>query len=155
MKKATVALAVLMLVVLTVAVAQAEICYRLQPFGDVLRLDVEIDDGPPGASHQLIYGNWILAGVYTLPVVGARELNAGSTTIRRLGIHGTNPTAFFGGNRICAVDGIPGGTWTVACTAGAGAPFFVGPGGTVLAAISCDGLSPSSAQVEGAGGIGE
>ena len=154
MKKATVVLAALVLVVLMVAAAQAEICYQLSPFGDVLRLNVEINDGPVGASHHLVYGNWVFAGVYTLPLVGARELNVGSTTIRRLGIHGTNPTAFFGGNRICALDGIPGAAWTLACAAGAGAPFFAN--GSALTAISCDGLSASITQGDGGGvGVGE
>src|SRR4051794_13849816 len=69
--------------------AQAtEVCFKLDPFIDVLRLEF----GPLTHGHRNVYGNWIAPGLFTFPVSGAYELNSGSTTVRRLGIVGTNGT---------------------------------------------------------------
>ena len=121
-------------------VAQAETCYQLRPFPDILRLDVQITEGTTNANHEVVYGNWI-TGIYTLPVVGARELNVGSGTVRRLGIHGTNDTAFFGNNQACVLDGIPGGAWSLTCFGGAGSRFA--NNGSDLAPFACSSLPPS------------
>jgi hypothetical protein len=142
MKKFSIAIAVILLSALAFGSAHAETCYRLTPFVDVLRLNVEISEGATGSAHHLVYGNWI-TGSYTLPVVGARELNRGSTSTRRLGIHGTNNTAAFGNNPDCLLDGIPGGAWFLNCDGGTGARFR--NQGTSLTPISCPGLAPSTA----------
>jgi hypothetical protein len=141
MKNVAILTVALVLVVLTGAVAQAEICYRLSPFSDVLRLNIDASLGAVGSQHENVYGNWI-SSAYSLPVSGARELNRGSTSVRRLGIVGTQNTANFAANRICALDGIPGGAWTLTCVGGPGARFI--NAGTPLAAISCLGLAPSA-----------
>jgi hypothetical protein len=138
----------LALVILNVAVAQAETCYRLTPFADILRLNIETIGGAVGSQHENVSGNWI-SGSYTLPVSGARELNRGSSSVRRLGIVGTQITAAFGANRICSLDGIPGAAWVLTCVGGPG-PRFVNAG-TALTAISCTGLAPSAQGAEGVG----
>jgi hypothetical protein len=141
MKKTTIAMAVSALFALTVGVAQAEVCYKLNPFVDILRLNtVTNDSSTVGAVHKLTHGNWI-SGAYTLPVVGAIEFKDGSTTVRRLGIHGTNNTTAFGNNPICALDGIPGQPWFLVCTAGPGVRFT--NNGSALTSIPCNGLAPS------------
>jgi hypothetical protein len=140
MKKSIVALAILMGGMST---AQAEICYRLDPFGDVLRLTCQTNpsSGPMGSRHTVCYGNWIFTE-YTLPVVGAQELNLGSTTVRRLGLHGTNNTTSFAGNPNCVLDGIPSNPWTLNCVGGAS--IFTNSG-SPLTPISCSGVAPSMA----------
>jgi hypothetical protein len=146
MKKIAVIMATMGLVALTAAGARAEVCYRLFPFSDVLRLNIEIDDGATGSSHHTVAGNWI-TGSYTLPVVGARELNRGSLSTRRLGIHGTNNTAAFGSNPNCILDGIPGAAWFLNCVGGPGARFT--NSGTSLQPVSCSALPVSSPALAG------
>jgi len=124
--------------------AQAETCFKLNPFVDILRLVI----GPATNGHRNVYGSWIAPGIYTLPVSGALELNAGSTTVRRLGIVGTNATAFFGGNLICGLDGIRGSSVKWQCSGGTGANF---QNSGTLTPISCSGLSPSLATGKVAG----
>lgn len=147
MKKTTIFMAALLASAVMVTVAQAETCMRLSPFVDILRLSVFIDEGATGTAHHVVFGNWITSS-YTQPIVGARELNRGSTSVRRLGVHGTNNTLLFGGNRICAIDGIVGAAWTLTCVGGPGARFV--NQGSPLATISCSGLAPSTAQDAGA-----
>jgi hypothetical protein len=142
MKKATVVLVSTLLVGLSVGAARAEICYRLDPFGDVLRLS-QITNG----AHILVFGKLFYPGLYTLPVVGALELNSGSTSTRRLGIHGTNNTTFFAGNSNCVLDGTPGGSFFANCEGATSDPPFMNSGGP-LTPVSCAGLpefSPANA----------
>jgi len=136
MKKATVAMTIVMLGAL-MSVAHAETCYQLQPFSDILRLDVSVHEAGPSSTHEVVYGDWVTSS-YTLPVVGARELNVGSTSQRRLGIHGTNDNSSFGGNPACVLDGIPGGAWSLSCFGGGNGRFA--NTGTNLAPISCSSL---------------
>jgi hypothetical protein len=123
--------------------AQAvEACFKLEPFTDILRLEFV----PVTHRHQNVYGNWFAPGEYSLPVSGAFEFNLGSTTVKRLGVVGTNATTFFGDNLICGLDGIQRGDFEVNCSGGTGANFqFVGK----LIPISCAGLPPSAAKVTG------
>jgi hypothetical protein len=124
--------------------AQAtEVCFKLDPFVDILRLESPFVSG---ANHVNVYGNWIAPGSYTLPVSGASEFDLGSTTVRRLGIVGTNATANFNDNLICGLDGIEGGGWEVNGSGGTSGNFQVS--GT-LTPISCAGLAPSAARVTG------
>jgi hypothetical protein len=123
--------------------AHAETCFKLTPFADVLRLsEVTFADPDVGGTHTLVVGNWIAAGAYTLSVVGSLELEVGSTTVRRLGIHGINkPGVHFMGFSDCTLDGIPGGAWDLACF-GRQAGLFNNTG-TALTPIACSGLAPS------------
>lgn len=150
MKKVTVVLTLSVLLGLTVSAAQAtETCYQLEPFSDILRFGTR-NSGPltpPGRRHTLIHGNWIALGVYTIPFTGSVELDVGSTTTKRLGIHGTNgdggfPPTFFGGQPSCLLDGYPGGPWFISCSGGTSSPFV--NSGNPLKLIPCGGQPPSS-----------
>jgi hypothetical protein len=148
MKQATVAMTIMILSAL-MSVAHAETCYKLQPFSDILRLDVLITEGGPSSMHEAVYGDWVSSS-YTLPVVGARELNVGSTSQRRLGIHGTNASSSFGGNPACVLDGIPGSAWSLSCFGGGNGRFS--NTGTNLAPISCSSLPAASVDPGGEAG---
>jgi len=124
--------------------AHAERCFNLAPFGDIIRVSgLVISSGPAvGSAHRMFVGSWIATGSYVLPIVGSLAFDLGSTTVRRYGFHGTNVTGAFGGNESCALDGISGGAWSLACPAGpGGAPFT--NSGTPFAPIPCAGLPPS------------
>lgn len=140
MKKLTILMAVLVLVTLMGSFAQAEACYNLSPFSDVIRLGHVTNSG-----HQSWFGNWSAGTSYSIPVTGAKELNLGATP-KRLGLHGTNNTGDFGGNMICALDGIPNQPWTATCV-GTGTPFVVS--GDSLAPVSCNGASRREGPVAG------
>lgn len=124
--------------------AHAEKCYNLAPFVDILRVSaLNLISPTPvvGSTHTLVVGSWIVPGSYVLPIVGSQALDLGTTppTVKRLGFHGTNITAFFGGNESCALDGIPGGTWVFTCT-GINAPVI--NTGTLIP-VTCVGQPPS------------
>ncbi len=141
MKKMMVFMVALLTSAMMITVARAEVCYQLTPFPDILRLTIQTDQGTTGDTHHNVFGNWISSS-YSLPVVGARELNHGSTSVRRLGIHGTNNGPSFGGNPICSLDGIaPGGAWSLTCVGGAGARFT--NSGSALTQVSCGGVASS------------
>ena len=127
MKKLTALMAALVLVALMGSFAQAEACYNLSPFNDVIRLG-HLDN----SSHRSLFGNWTSSS-YTLPVAGAKELDFTGTP-KRIGLHGTNPTGFFGGNMICALDGVTGKPWTATCVWTA-TTFVVS--GDSLSPVSC------------------
>jgi hypothetical protein len=128
MKNLTALMAVLALVALMGSLAQAQqACYQLHPFSDVIRLG-HLDN----STHRSLFGNWT-SSEYTLPLTGARELNLNGAPYR-LGLHGTNPTSFFGGNMICALDGIRNQPWTATCV-GTATPFVVS--GDSLLPVSC------------------
>jgi hypothetical protein len=143
MRKATLVLASSFGLVLSTA--QAEECFKLNPFVDVLRLSHTTSvETSTGDSHALVTGNWIAHGFYTLPVVGSLELDAGSTTVTRLGIHGTQKSNFFGGHSTCVLDGTPGGSWFLSCNGKVDGIF--NNSGTTLSPISCTGLTASLVQ---------
>ena len=148
MKKLSTALGILALTALAPSAANAEICYKLNPFVDVIRVTVLASPELATFKHYLMYGNWIATGSYTIPVSGARELNVGSSTARHVGLTGTNPTAFFGSNLLCGVDGVPGGAWQLQCSGAAG--NFTNQG-TPFAVVSCA-ASPKSAPAGKAAG---
>ena len=141
MKKLAFLFTSIALVGLPIGLAQAETCYKLNPFIDVIRLNVDANEGVLGAAHQRLTGNWIADTVYTIPVTGARELNLDSSSVRRVGLVGTNNGSLFGGNLLCGVDGIPGGAWKLQCSGGAG--NFVNTG-TPFAPVFCGSLPPSA-----------
>ena len=148
MRKETLFLTPLALFGLAIGTAQAEVCYRLNPFVDVLRLSQTTFVEPStGGSHAVVAGNWIAHGFYTLPVVGSLELDAGSTTVTRLGIHGTQKTSAFGGHSNCVLDGTPGGSWFISCNGKVDGIF--NNSGSALSPISCVGLPASLVQEAG------
>lgn len=118
--------------------APVQVCYKLNPFGDYLKL-VRNDVGPGG--HRALYGSWIFPGGYTIPVSGAFELEAGSTTVRKVGIVGANNSTSFGDNLICGLSGTPGGAWELNCSGGSSNVNFQNSG--TFNQISCFGLAPS------------
>jgi hypothetical protein len=127
MKKMVALMAALVLVTLLGSFAQAEQCYNLVPFSDVIHLS-HLSSGP----NQTLFGNWISSD-YTLPVVGAREANLGGGP-NRVSLNGTNNTSDFGGNQTCSLDGTINGPWAVACV-GVNATFTVT--GSAFAPVSC------------------
>jgi hypothetical protein len=129
MKKTSVLCAALALAALPIGIAQAEVCYKLDSFSDVIRLDIQINDDVAGRGHQDVHGSWISPGYNTYPVSGARELVLGSSTVRHLFIIGSDnvPTTL----RTCALDGIPAGAWKLMCTDG------VTNSGVNMARVSC------------------
>ena len=147
--KTTLCLLLATIFLLAVVPAQAEVCYQLKPFPDLLRVSLQIDAGSTNVQHELVYGNWVTS-FYTLPIVGALELNAGSATVRRLGIHGTNDTSFFGANPACVLDGVPGGAWSLSCFGGGSGRFH--NSGTDLAPTPCSALPPVDAGPVAGGG---
>lgn len=148
MKKIVSAMTAIALTGLSAGAAQAEICYKLNPFIDVVRLTVLASPELATFKHHLVYGSWIATGFYAMPVSGARELNVGSLTTRHVGVNGTNPSSSFGGNLLCGVDGIPGGAWSLQCSGGAG--NFTNSG-TNFEIVSCA-SSPKSAPAGKAAG---
>ncbi len=131
----------------------AEVCFRAIPFTDVFRLaETIVLDTNAGATHRAVFGNWISAGQYSLPVTGSIELDTGSSTALRIGLHGTNHTAFFGNHLICALDARVGGAWTVSCVGRAGG--LSNFSGAPFASVSC-GVLPPSGPAQPGKGMGE
>jgi hypothetical protein len=146
MKTAKTVLASSVFLGLAFGTAHAEICYRLTPFVDVLRLaETTFVDPAVGGSHTLVVGN-VITSSYTIPVVGSLDLNVGSTTVLRLGLHGVNHSAFFGNHVDCIYDGIPGGAETTSCD-GRVAGFFTS--NATLTRISCIGVAASGLEEPG------
>jgi hypothetical protein len=140
MKKLTVLMAALVLVTLMGSLAQAQqVCYRLNPFSDVIKLSYHTV-GP----NTNLFGNWTTI-FYTLPVVGAREanLNGGPKSVS---VHGTNDTSDFGGNPICAIDGVVNGAFTITCVGGSST--FTNTG-THLTPVSCTAAPQQEGPVAG------
>jgi hypothetical protein len=151
METAKKALAASMIFGLGIGTAHAEICYRLVPFPDVVRVTetMSLDEAVEG-SHTAAVGNWSFANAYSLPVVGSLDTDVprANPPVLRLGLHGTQHTAAFGNHSDCTLDGIPNGPWTLSCS-GRVAGIFNNSGSS-LATISCDTLS-TSATVGGKG----
>jgi hypothetical protein len=163
MKTAKTILASSIFLGMAIGTAQAEVCYRLVPFTDILRLSrTDVVDTNAGGTHRVINGNWISrttsaqAALYTLPVAGSLELNTGSTAVLRLGIHGTNHVAAaFTNHSSCTLDGVPGAALGTAVSCVGRAPgVFIG-GASTLTIVSCAGLAASGPEEAGGKAIGE
>jgi hypothetical protein len=114
----------------------AEECYGLSPFIDVVRINNDATGDGTGVSHTAVTGNWVVGGLYTLPISGARELDVGSSTTKRIGVIGTNNIAAdFGGNQICSLDFYVNGNFTIQCSGGAAGNYQIS-GGPVTK-VSC------------------
>jgi len=127
---------------LGIGTARAEICYKLNPFPDVVRVSetMALDEAVEG-SHTAVVGNWTAGNIYSLPVVGSLDTDVprANPPVLRLGLHGTQHTANFGNHSDCTLDGVPNGPWTLSCD-GRVAGIFNNSGGS-LTTISCDTLS--------------
>lgn len=142
-----------MILGLAIGTAHAEICYRLDPFPDVVRVNetMSLDEAVEG-SHTAVVGNWSFGNAYSLPVVGSLDTDVprSNPPALRLGLHGTQHTAAFGNHSDCTLDGVPNGAWTLSCS-GRVAGIF-NNSGSPLATISCDTLSTSATLIgKGAG----
>ncbi len=94
--------------------AHAEICYRLEPYLDVVKLAAP----PETEGHQLLYGKWQMPGAYAIPVTGSREGT-------RVSIVGANYTKkYFTANVVCALTGTENSSWRVQCS-GAAKNFLI------------------------------
>ena len=72
-----------------IGTAQAEMCWRLSPFIDVVRVTELTDSGLPtgsekGSTHSLVFGQWVANNLYNLPVVGAIETDVPLSTPTKL-----------------------------------------------------------------------
>jgi hypothetical protein len=118
--------------------AQAEICYKLNPFIDVIRLaQIVVQDEAAGGSHTLVVGNWTAGGVPSKPVVGSLDVSVNPPGTR-LGLHGTLHGGDCAGHADVTLDGVPGGPWNLSCD-GKVNGFFNNSG--TLTVISCDTLT--------------
>jgi hypothetical protein len=72
----------------------------------------------------------------TQPISGARELDLGSSTTKRIGVIGTNNNpALFGGNQTCSLDAYIAGNWRLQCSGGTTGNFQ--NSGSPFAKVSC------------------
>jgi hypothetical protein len=130
--------------------AHAEICWRLTPFVDVIRVTEITDNGNApvasnfGSTHNLVFGNWI-AATYTQPIVGAIEFDKTSTSTSqklRFGVHGVNHTTSFGNHTDCTLNALLGAGWSLSCTGNVAGIF--NSSGTPFTLISCENQPPFS-----------
>jgi hypothetical protein len=164
MKGAKTVLASSILLGMAFSTAQAEICWRLTPFTDVIRAtEFSVQGNAPatgsnfGSTHNLVFGNWIAAGgsavgagggsaSYTLPFVGAIEFDTASTTsaqLSQLGIHATNNTTYFGSHVNCTLAASLGGLWKVSCNGFTGSySNYGGTAANTFTLIDCESLPP-------------
>jgi hypothetical protein len=137
--------------------ARAEICWKLTPFIDVIRVTEITDNGNApaksnfGSTHNLVFGNWIAGTTYTQPIVGAIEFDNTSTSPSqklRFGVHGVNhTTTAFGNHTDCTLNALLGAGWTVSCTGNVNtAPFNIS--GTPFTLVDCEN-QPAFAPTEG------
>jgi hypothetical protein len=145
MKKVMVLMAALVLVTLLGSSAQAQqVCYNLSPYSDVIHLAYHVQNG-----HTNLYGNWVVPGDYTLPVVGAREANVNGGP-KRVSLNATSNAGLFNGNPICAIDGVVNGAFTITCVGGSNGTATVS--GTSLTPVSCADDTPRSGEPAGKSG---
>src|SRR4029077_16276212 len=119
------------------------ICYRLNPFIDVIRLaQIVVQDEAAGGSPTLLVGNWAAGGVPSKPVVGSLDVSVNPSGTR-LGLHGTLHGGDCAGHSDVTLDGAPGGQWNLSCD-GKVAGSFNNSG--TLTVISCDTLTTLTAE---------
>ena len=122
--------------------AHAEICYKLTPFIDVIRVaETGFIDEAPNGSHTLLVGNWV--GSISKPVVGSLDTNVPGTGVR-LGLHGTLHSNDCAGHSDVTLDGVPGGAWNLSCDGGV--PGIFNNHGT-LTVVECGSVGPSVAVI--------
>jgi hypothetical protein len=115
--------------------AHSEVCYKLTPFIDVIRLaEVTIPDQAVGGTHTLLVGNWTAANVPSKPVVGSLDVSVNPSGTR-LGLHGTLHGGDCAGHSDVTLDGVPGGQWSLSCDGKVDGIF--NNSGTALTVINC------------------
>jgi hypothetical protein len=142
MSYAKLALASLGCITVLSSAAFAEKCYQLDSFSDRVRLNIQVNEDAvaTGRQHALVYGQW-LSSSQAGPVVGGRELEHGSTTVRRISITRINAQGPSGSARTCHLTAIESGPWRLICI-DSGSTFT--NGGTNFAPVNCNGIAPSS-----------
>ena len=133
---------------------QAETCYVLTPFIDVIRVSqtAVVDEAVQG-THTAVVGNWYATGFYSLPVTGSLDVNypTSNPLTFRLGLHGTNSSTFyFQGHSDCILDGTPGGAWFLSCDSRVAGIY--NNSGSTLTVASCDTVATTSAVIGNAAG---
>jgi hypothetical protein len=147
MKVASTVLGSAMILGGTIGATHAELCFKLSPFIDNIRLaQIAIQDEAPasasvgGGTHWLLVGNWTAGGFTpSKPVVGSLDSSFPGGGLR-LGLHGTLHGGDCGGHSEVTLDGVVGGAWNLSCD-GKVAGFFSNSG--TLTPISCDTLTSS------------
>jgi hypothetical protein len=130
---------------MAIGTAHAEICYKLNPFIDVIRVaETKFLDEAPNGSHILVVGEWSANRSFAKPVVGSLDSDLGGTG-QRLSLHGTLHGSDCSGHSDITLDGVIGSTWNLSCD-GKVAGFFNNTG-TPLSVVSCDSVGPSVAAV--------
>jgi hypothetical protein len=125
-----------------ISTSQAEICWRLSPFGDTVRVaETSFSDEAVGGTHTLVVGIWSFGDVYSLPIVGSIDTNLPATNppTSRFGAHATNHTFAFGNHSDCTLDAQLGAGWKLSCDGNVAGIF--NNSGASFALISCDTLS--------------
>jgi hypothetical protein len=141
--------------------ARAEICWKLTPFVDVIRVTEITDNGNApaksnfGSTHNLVFGNWIAGTLYTQPIVGAIEFDNTSTSTSqklRFGVHGVNHTTSFGNHTDCTLNALLGAGWSLSCDGNV--PGIFNNSGTPFTLIDCEN-QPAFTPIEGSKGAGQ
>jgi hypothetical protein len=147
MKVASTVLGSMMFFVAAIGTAQAEMCWALRPFIDVVRVTELTDSGLPsgsekGSTHSLVFGQWVADNLYNLPVVGAIETDVplSTPTKLRFNVHGSNHTAFFANHTNCTLDAQLGAGWSLSCDGNV--PGIFNTSGASFALIDCENLPP-------------
>jgi hypothetical protein len=108
-----------------IGAAHAEVCWKLNPFIDVIRVaqTTFVDEQATGTAigtHSLVVGIWGAGNFYSLPIVGSIDTDIPTSTPlkQRFGVHGTNHTTLFGNHSDCVLDAQLGSTptWKLSCT---------------------------------------
>ena len=130
-----------------IGTAQAEMCWRLTPFIDVVRVTELTDSGLPtgsekGSTHSLVFGQWVANNFYNLPVVGAIEMDVplSTPTKLRFNVHGSNHTTFFANHTDCTLDAQLGDAWKLSCDGNV--PGIFNNSGNPFTLIDCENLPP-------------
>ena len=138
---------------MAISAAQAEICWRLSPFIDTVRVvETTVSDEAIGGTHSLVVGNWTAGNVYSLPIVGSIDVDVPNSTPPkfRFGAHGTNHTALFANHSDCTLDASLGGGFKISCDGNVAGIFNAT--GASFAVVSCDTLSTTATPVGRAAG---
>jgi hypothetical protein len=145
MKVASVLLGSVMIFGAAISTSQAEICWRLSPFIDTVRVaETSFSDEAVGGTHTIVVGIWSAGNSYSLPIVGSIDTNLPATSppTSRFGVHGTNHTPSFGNHSDCTLDAQLGAGWKLSCDGNIAGIF--NNSGASFTLISCDTLSTST-----------
>jgi hypothetical protein len=155
LKKSRIILASSMMLTAAIGTAQAaELCWKLTPFIDTIRVTQLTDDGTTtgtqtASTHRFVFGNWYANAFYNLPVIGAIDTDNSSTSTvikLRFSVHGTNHTTSFGNHSNCTIDALLGSSWKLSCDGNVTGIY--NRSGSSFTSVNCQTLAPAVA-VEG------